>query len=365
MEENILSGGIEELKKVRSKLSELSGYRENNHILTAEEAKLNKNIINREKAINEEIIGTVRKRKEEIEDTYEEQVNETRSRIKKVLDRKEKSKNTKISERIESETAQLREEYDRLKLEGKTVLKQDQVPSFCNTGLYYALYMPKGIGDIIVIGIVLLLVLLVIPCSVYFLVLQDKGMIYLALVYFITVILFGGAYMLIDSSTKEKHGASIRKVREIRDRLAANKRKRNRIRNRILNDKDESTYGLDEYDKELQELDGGVNAILEQRKDALEVFENTTRFVIGEEIKLRHQEELNKLKAEYDRVCTEVKKTEGNITVLSMEIARNYEVYLGKEFMSVDRIDQLIETMTENHFTTVSDAIARLKQEKS
>lgn len=364
MDDNILSGGIQDLQIVKETLLKLNEYKENNHILSAEEKKLEKNIQNKEKAINDEIVSTIKKRKEEIETTYDDQVDKTRSRIKKVRNKKEKSKNTKISERITVETAELREEYSRLKLEAKTVLKQDQVPSICNTRLYYALYLPKGFGDIVIIAFMLLLVLIIIPCAVYFLFLQNKGMIYLALDYVVTVILFGGIYMLVDNNTKDKHAKSLLKVREIRSYLAKNKKEQNNIRKQILRDKDESSYGLEKYNEELQELENEINTILEQRKDALEVFENTTRFVIGEEIKARHQEELTAIKEEYNRVCIELKKTEGLITTLSMEIARNYEAYMGKEFMIVDKLDQLEEQMKLNNLLTISDAIAQLKQEE-
>lgn len=365
MEENILSGGIQELQTVKDTLLKLDGYKENNHILSAEEKKLEKNIQNKEKAINDEILSTIKRRKEEIETTYNDQVDKTRSRIKKVRGKKEKSKSTKISERISAETTELRDEYSRMKLEAKTVFKQNQVPSFCNSRLYYALYLPKGFGDVIIIGLVLLLVLLIIPCAVYFLLLQDKGMIYLALDYVVTVIFFGAMYMLIDNNTKDKHVKSLVKVREIRGYLSNNKKEQKKIRKQILRDKDESSYGLEKYNEELQELENEIHTILEQRKDALDIFENTTRFVIGEEIKARYQEELTALKDEYGRVSNELKKTEGNITMISMEIARNYEAYMGKEFMLVDKLDQLEDQMKLNNLLTISDAIAQLKQEEN
>jgi hypothetical protein len=363
-EKNILSGGMEELCMVREKLLQLEAYKENNEVLTMEETKLEKNIKNKEKAINDEIAGTTRRRKEEIEASYNEQVEKTRNRIKRIRSKKEKSRSIKRSERIEEETAGLREEYQQLQLEIKTELKQNQVPAFCNTRLYYALFIPKGFYDFVIIAITLLLTLLAIPCSVYVLLFQGRGMIFLALVYFVCVLLFGGIYMLVDYNTRGKSPSSISRIRDIRNSIAVNKRKRKQIRKQILKDRDESSYGLEKFNQEIQDLDGEINLILEQRKDALAVFENTTRFVIGEEIKVRNQEELNELKKEYDRIYTEIKKTEGNITVLSMEITRNYEAYLGKELMTVKKLDQLIELMTNNNTPTVSEAVALLDQEK-
>jgi hypothetical protein len=364
MEGNILSGGIENLYSVKEKLMELSDYKENSDILSSEEAKLERNIQGKEKSIIEEVNSTIKKRKDEIEAVYDEQIEKAQTRIRKIRSKKEKSRNVKITERIEAETADLQEEYRQLQLEGKNIFKQSQVPSFCNSKLYYSLFMPKGLGELIIIGAALLLTLLVIPCGVYFFLLPVKGMIYLTLVYFASVILFGGIYMLIDLNTKGKYRSAISKVRIIRNKMIINKKKRNQIKNRILKDKDESPYGLEKFNQELKDLDNEVNQILEQKKDALAVFENTTRFVIGEEIKLRNQDDLNNLKAEYERVSVELKKTEGNITVLSMEIAGNYEAYLGKELMSVKKLDQLIELMKNNNLATVSDAITLLTQEE-
>lgn len=363
-EKSILSGGVENLSVVKEKIQQLEEYKENNDILTMEETKLEKNIKSKEKAITDEIIATTKKRKEEIEAAYNEQVEKTRNRIKKIRGKKEKSKNIKVSERIQAETAGLREEYIQLGLDAKTEFKLNKVPSYCNTKLYYALYMPKGMSEVIIILLTLVLALFAIPCSIYFFLLQDKGMIYLALVYFFSVLLFGGTYMLIDYNTKGKYGESISKVRFLRNKMILNKKKRNQIRKRILKDRDESSYGLDKFNQEISDLDSEINLILEQRKDALAVFENTTRFVIGEEIKVRNQEELNILKKEYDRVCTEIKKTEANITVLSMEITRNYEAYLGKELMSVKKLDQMIELMKDNNLSIVSEAVTLLNQEE-
>lgn len=362
---SILSSGVEGLYTVKEKLLQLEEYKENNDILTMEETKLEKNIKNKEKAINDEIVNTTKKRKEEIEAAYNEQVENTRNRIKKIQGKKEKSRSIKISERIDAETSDLKEEYQHYQLEAKTEFKQNKVPAFCNTKLYYALFLPKGISDMVIVLSVLILALLVIPCSVYVLLFQGKGMIYLALVYFVSVLLFGGTYMLFDYNTKGKYLKSISRVRSIRNKMIINRKKRNKIRKRILKDRDESSYGLEKFNQEIQDLEQEISLILEQRKDALAVFENTTRFVIGEEIKARNQAALENLKKEYERVYTEIKKTEGNVTVLSMELTRNYEAYLGKEFMAVKKLDQLIELMKNNNLSSVSEAVALFNQEEN
>ncbi len=362
MEGNILSGGLEDLNRLKDILLDLNGQMDNNDVLVSEESKLEKTIKNKEKAIAEEIVSTGKKRKDEIEATFNEQLEKTRARMKKIRGKKEKSKSAKISERIDSETSQLKEEYRQMVLDTKTMLKQNKVPSFCNTKLFYALFLPTGMGDMAIIIIALFAILLVIPCFVYFYVIPKESMVYLILIYFVTVIFFGGLYMLIDNNIKDKHMETIKRVYRLRTQIADNKKKRDKIRKGILKDKDESKYGLDNFNQELIELEEELKSITEQKNEALSVFENTTRFVIGEEIKARSQEELTALKKEYGEVYVKVKETEENIKNLSMELAGNYEAYLGKEFMSVDKLNILCDIMTDNDLKTISEAMGFYKE---
>ncbi len=362
MEGNILSGGLQDLNGLKDILSELNSYKDNNDVLASEESKLEKAIKNKEKAIADEIAGTTKKRKDEIEATYNDQLEKTRARMKKIRGRKEKSKSAKISERIETETSQLREEYRQLVLDNKAVLKQNKLPSFCNSRLFYSLFLPRGMGDLAVIIMTLVVILLIIPCTFYFYVIPEENMVYLILIYFITVIFFGGIYMLIDNNIKDKHMEAIKRIYRGRTQINENKRKRDKIRKHILRDKDESQYGLDNFDQELSDLDNELTAITEQKKEALSVFENTTRLVIGEEIKARNQEELNALKKQYGEVYVEIRETEDKIKNLSMEIANHYEVYLGKEFMTLDKLSILSDIMTDNGLQTISEALSYYKE---
>ncbi len=362
MESNILSGELEDLNGLKNILLELDGFKDKNDELVTEEEKLEKAIKSKEKAIADEIAATSKKRKDEIEATYDEQLEKTRSRIKKIRSRKEKSKSAKISERIEAETAQLKEEYRQMQLESKAMLKQNKVPSFSNTRFFYALFLPRGMGDLAIIALTLVIVLLILPCFIYFYLLPVEKMVYLILIYFITVILFGGLYMLIDNNIKDKHKDTIKRVYRLRLKITDNKKRREKIRKSILRDKDESQYGLDNFDQELSELDDELKSIMEQKKEALSVYENTTRFVIGEEIKARNQDELNTMKRGYGEVYVEVRDTEEKIKSLSMDIANNYEAFMGKEFMAIEKLNILIDIMTDNELKTISEALGFYKE---
>lgn len=364
MEGNILSGGIKDLNDIKNKLLELKDYEEKNDALNAEEAKLEKSIKSKEKTIAEEIAGTSKKRKEEIETTYDEQLEKTSARIKKIRNRKEKSKSEKITERIQIETADLREEYLLTAMDIKTIIKQNKLPSICKTRLFFSLYFPKGTGDILVIILLLSTILLILPSAIYTFLLPENNMFYLIMVYVAIVIFFGGTYMLLDANIKNKYMDSLKKISKLRQNLRFNKRRQKSIRNVILKDKDESKYGLDNFNQELIEMDNERDIISQQKKDALSLFENTTRFVIGEEIKARHQEELTALKKDYGKAYVEIKDTEEKIKNLTIELLNTYEAFIGKEFMNAEKLDALAEIMQEKQIGTISEAITYYKENK-
>ena len=55
MGKEILEGGLNELRQIKQKLTELDGYKEQKKALDAQENKLEKSVLDKEKAIENEI----------------------------------------------------------------------------------------------------------------------------------------------------------------------------------------------------------------------------------------------------------------------------------------------------------------------
>ncbi len=359
---NILSGNIDNLNEIKEDLLELHGYQAKYDHLTEEEQKLEKSILSTEKAISEEIAATTKKRRQEIEDTFDKQIDKTRARIKKLRDKRDKRKNSKVSERIHEETAPLREENNRLKLEAKTVFKQKHVPSYCNTKLYYALYYPRHFADIPVILGTLFMTLFLIPCGIYFLVLKEEGILYLILTYIACVILFGGIYLLVGNHTKDKNPEAMKQVRNLRFQIRSNHKKMDVIKRSIKKDRDESGYGLENFDEELARLGNEEAEIADQKMDALLTFDNTTSQVIAAEIAGRQEDKLVALRADYDTACGEAGRAADKVKALTIKIAREYEPFIGKDLMSPERLDALISIIQAGNATNISEALAFYRQ---
>lgn len=363
MEGNILNQGVSELFVVKDIIVELNQNNEKRDSLELDEKKLEKVITLRDKYISDEINSTTKKRKEEIEAAYDEQADKIKSKIKRIRSKKEKSKSKKVSERIELETEDLKVEYKEISLKTKGIIKENKIPSFCNSNLFFSLYLPKGFGDFFRIFVCLLMALLILPCGIYFFVLPVEKILYLVLVYVAIVVIIGSIYMFIENHVKDKHINGLKEIRILRSELKKNKKKQNRVIKGIKKDKDESVYKLENFDAELVELDKELEGINVQKKDSLTVFDNTTKIEISNEIRSRYEGELTAYKADLDSVVKERKLLEERIKTTALNVANTYEVYIGKEFMNVERLEYLANLMKENELRTISEAIALYKKD--
>jgi len=356
-EGNLLTGGVDKLNEIKEDLLELRGYQDNYEKLIIDEDKNEKSIQSLEKAAEDEVQATIKKRRAEIESAFDKQLDKNKASIKKIKDKRDKRKNKKVSERIAEETSTLREDNRRLKLEAKTLIKQKHVPSYCNTKLYYALYYPRYFSDIIIVLLALLLTLLVIPCGIYFFLLPVEKILYLVLIYIGTVIFFGGLYLIIANATKDKHSEILRQIRELRHEIVKNMRAIKSIKKNIKKDSDESSYGLENFDEDIEKLEGEAAEIAEQKKDALLTFENSTIMLITSEIKRQYEEKISSLKADNDKVIADTAQAENKIKALTLKIASEYEPVLGKDLINLDRIESLINIIEAGNATNISEAV--------
>ena len=359
MDNAILHGGIEELNTIKEKVLELSGVQEKNAELLKEETRLEKLIASKEKDMNDEMETTLKKRKGELVSAYESQLATLNARNKKVRAKKEKDKGVKISERIEDETAELRDRNKELALEIKTKLKADKTPKFCNTTLFYAFFMPRTLAEVLLFLLGLFITFLVIPFGIYLLFFAEKfSELALAIIYVIMILLVGSLYLAINNKVKEKHLDTIRAVRGLRNQYHRNVKNIRDIQKGIKNDADESAYGLEFYDAELEEINAEIQRVTEEEKEELNKFETATTTKIKEEIKGRYEQELNSLREKYAEASADQKKTEEKVKELSLMISKQYETYLGRDALTIVKLDKMIARIQKGEASDIGEALA-------
>lgn len=335
--------------------------------------KLSRNIAAEEKSIADEITSTIKKRKQEISDTYDERLDDNRARKKKVSDKRNKKKNQRMNARIEEETKDIRENTRELEVETKTLLKKNKVPSFVSSKLFFVMFMPRGIGEVGEMLLSFLIYFAGVPALatilIVQLVLKDKEGInmpfWCILIAALFVILQLIIYFVIYSTTKLRHHDVILQARSIRDKIKANGRQAAAIRNSINKDKDESTYNLEAYDEKLASLEEEADAIGTEKQEALRTFEEETKQVIIDEINSRRLQTLEDLKTEKTELEDKIAKGEKMYSDKVLQITNQFASYLGEELCRQDKLSDLIALMEDGEAETVSEAISLYKGQKS
>lgn len=341
---------VRQLEELDDKLEELKTARKKSRRLISQE----------EKSIDDEINSTLRKRKSQIEESYDKQIEANNSRIKQIQTKKTKKKNQQMVVRIENETAHIKEENRQLKLDIKTLFKQNHVPGFCNSGLYYSLFSPKGFRELIELLFAIVVMCGLVPVSISYILyktaLEGKTVVCVIIAALIVIAEFI-IYFIIFNTTKVKHRDDILEGRKTRDKIKANEKAMKAIQNSIAKDKDESVYNLSKYDKKIRQLENEGESIGDQKKEALREFEKKTQKVLTNEINNRRKAKLDELKDELKQIEADMASVDSQISDLEITMTNKYSTYLGKDFCTEEKLSDLISIMEEGAASTVADAI--------
>lgn len=361
---NILNGGLEDCRQLRSDVSELYASRTKSADAKVSATQTEKAIKAKEKAINDEISAATKRRVDEIGKSYDEEIAKLKSKSRKVKSNKGKTKRKEVALRIRRETADEREKERQLKLEIRSVYKRESVSAIFNTKLFYALFMPNRLSDVPVLLLALIVAFLVLPGAVYYLVFPENWQttLGLMLLYFAFVVIYILLYVLILHITKGLHKETFVQIKGLRSDIRQNRREMARIARHIRKDKDESEYNLDRFDDEMKDISADINHILEEKKEALTEFEKSAKQMLADSIREKYEEELNGMKDYLSSTLEEQKTAEERAKELSLLITKNYEPYLGKENLSLDIIDRLEARLESGAAKTVAEALRQIQE---
>lgn len=367
MQDNVFNENVDYLYQVQTDLEAVEQLKQEMGEYKNQEKNLKKAIVTEEKSIQDEIAQTIRRRKADIEKVYDNQIDANKSKSRSVRAKRDKAKSKRVDERVSLETADLSEENRQLQVEMRTLFKAQHVPSFCMSKLYYVLFMTKRFPEFLMLIAAVLVTYIGVPALMYVLSVNVffKGSkqvtLFCTLTVAVTLLILGFVYILLLNKTKLKYYETLQEGRNIRDKIAANKRQMKAIRNKINKDKDDSQYGLDKYDDKLAELEEELNQISIEKQDAMTAFENETKQVLINEVNDRRLGRLDQMKADLEALEEQMAVLDEDIQNSSVAIANNYGAILGKDFCTPTKVADLISLMEDGTADTVSEAIAAYK----
>jgi len=348
------------LREAREAVQELERL-QNRETELVKKQKLDKKALETEKKlVADNIAQTIKKRQSEITSSYDKELSKSQEQIKKAKSKREKAKSQGVKERIVEETADLRDDNRRIRLQIKTIFQQNHVPGYCNTNLYYALYFPRWFGELMKLVLAVVLCFLLIPYGIYLLI-PKQTVLFLVLIYFACILVFGGIYVVIGNKTRDRYVETLREGRKLRDQIHANDKRIKVITKTVKKDKDEARYDLQKFDDELAQLEQRMAEMAAKKKDALNAFETVTKNIITDEINAGSKEKIAQMTQLCEDEESELQELQECIKQQNIYITDCYGSYLSREFLKADKLDALAEILKNGTATNLTEAMQQYK----
>ena len=360
---NILNGDLASLRVYRSLAQEYDDARAMCSQSASEEKRLEKELSLCRKNLKDNIESTVKKRRAEVADKFDEEIGKSQDRLKKVRAKREKAKDKGVKGRIAEETSDLTEQNKELKKNIKHSLREAHLPGFCGSGFYFMLYFTKGAAEVFGCALMIILMFLLLPAAVYVALplekLPDAWTIpSFAITYFVVILIVFFIYKIVGDMTKHKHVEELRTIRGLHDRIVSNKKQIAVIRRSITRDKNEEMYGLGDFDSQIRDIEAEIGQITADKDAALKNFDEISSAEVRSEIENREMPRINELEASYSEMTKHHASLEDSVKTLGLKISTEYEAFLGKDFTDTAKLDELISIMESGRASTVSEAVS-------
>ena len=369
MAENVFGEGREYLIRVREALAEKDQLTERSGELKSSLKKQEKDIASEEKSIRDEVNSVVKKRRSEVEDEYDKQLSSIRSRKKKAVSEKDKKVDALKESRIKEETRDHVEDSREAEKELKKLFRKEKVPGFARSKLFYVMFMPNSPLQILMMIICYLVLFAGIPTVVTLLVrnflLKDASeqarTMWCILIPAVMIILFMVIIFLIYVKVKARHIDTLRLGRRYRNAVSKNDQRIREIRRSVEKDTDESQYDVDELNQKLEAIIAEEDDILEQKSEALKVFDEQTAENLKAEVEAGRLPQLEEMKQQKAATEAELEQVEKALQEKTLEITRDYVSHLGEDMMKSEKLEDLVRIMESGQASTISEAIAYYK----
>ena len=340
---------ILEEEEIRKSINVIKGR------ITTFEEKEKEHKKNKEIAINK----TINDKKSEIENTYSEIINDAEKRLKVAVEKKEKEKKKNLQELVEKSTKVTKENGVYLKNELRKVLKENKLPKFTNSKLYLSMYNMHSLLEFIICLMVIVITLVGIPFFISEIFFRDKSIWIKILIYAVDILFFGIVYMFIDSITKNK--TALKDVRELRKNIKDNDKEIKKITKKITRETTDEQFDYTKLDREIEAVGIEIKNAKENRIKSIEKFNQETREEIIKSIEKMNEaeeKEIDKtIKTANKNLIDEQKKLEATIE----KNLNNFGVYIGKEYMTIEKIDKLINIANTHDDITLEEIIKLYK----
>lgn len=358
-EQNILAGDIKVLEQLIGDIKEHNDKTALLGRLNISVSEMRKQIESANKAVQDEIDGRVKSSSDAICTGFDKSIREDKEKLKAVQADREKAKLAGIRERMDAETASLRAENTDLQEQINEAFIQENISKIFNSRIFLALFQSKKIIDALVYLVFMVVLYVAVPVAGYFI---PGFPIELILVYYgVVVFVTTTSYRFIYEKKVIPHAEVITAAHKTKDRISVNKARIRKIKNSIKKDQNEEMYGLDVYDQKIRDIYDEISTIESEKKAALDEFDKTVKLDIIKEVQGQSADRIKDLRTELEKKSLEQQRIDELVKKQRIYISSNYEAYLGKEYVTSEKLAELYSIMKSGAADTIGQAVAAYK----
>ncbi|WP_036606794.1 hypothetical protein [Oribacterium sp. P6A1] len=310
------------------------------------------------KEVQDKIDKTLKQRSEDLTATYDRQISQAEARLKKRQAEREKAKQEGVKGRIKSETEPLKIENKELRRQIAAVMKKDNAPKFYSTNIFYTLFHPSGLGELLSFLLVFIVIFALLPFGIYFLI-PNHQILYLVAIYIADIMVFGGIYVAV-MNISGRHAGAVQQGRDIKNRIKLNRKNIRKKIKLIQKDSSEAGYNLESFDDDIAKIQQERSDIISQKQSAQNTFDTVTRNIIIDEIETAAKPKVDELSLAFTNAVNQRSELETKEKEQALNLSRNYEQYLGKAHMNAESIDKINALLESGDASSIIDAVTKL-----
>lgn len=301
----------------------------------------------------------IKENKDAILKSYDEIILEIEKRLKSIESDKAREKKKNLDLLIEKNTRVNKDNNEYLRNEIKKILRENKLPFFVNSKLYFILFFPTSFIELIIAFIFFLIFIIGVPVGIWYLkgpkvftdissLIQNKTF-WITIVYIaVYLLVIGVIYVIIDNITK-KDKKVLLDIKELRKNIKDNLKDILKITNHTIKNVKDEDFDYTKLDRDIEGIKFELENANNKKKEALETFENETREKIIDQIKSNNKQELINIEKELLSAHEELASLEKKYTDLRLKISENYEIKLGKNNTTVDKINQYMNALDKSN----------------
>ncbi len=325
---------------------------------TDEGSRLESALNTLKKNIANEKERTVNARRSDVESSFDKQIKAKNSEIEGVEKKRSKAREEGVKTRVETQTAGLKGEIASLKESLVNYCNLNKLPGICKTRFFYSIYYPSGLGDWLrLIIVAAIMVAAVIGAHVY-------GDLKIFIGVIVVVIVIIAVYVSTGARIKGKFSEQLANCRAIIANIRQDEKGVENVTRNIHNDESDAPYDLGSFDADIAAKKQECENLMVQKTQALSRFDTETKQQLISEIDANYGNKLKEAEDACSNAGQQLEQLKARISGSENRLNSEFVQYIGSKNLNHDTVSRMIELIAGGSAATVSEAIAKLSENK-